>query len=661
MSTPDTMLPLAPDEERVTDPLDKWSDAYAAAVVLRDFNAAENYRTQNQDWRWQNANQLYTAWVQQKYWEGTRIPRASIGVYTAFEQIESMLPKVMQALFSDNPWFEADAEIGSSPSDAARWQRVVMEQLDRVGVREVFRRVEKSALMYGNGIARLGWSVRQRQYRSWVPKLQPRVRHETLGNGQLVPVFTGYERVLNRETVTRLENAPILEYVPLTDFYVDPNTSSPDPASSPYRIQRKLVSIGDLEAMRGQAPFNIPSTSTLLDWAKRKTQTQGDNTKASIENFRLGSWQPVIDQSGNANNERIEVLEWESDDRIVWVAARETAILNMPNSYDRCTYFGSYYADLPERFYALSVCDVVAGEQLLQQALLNGRLDELALALHRPLIKKIGIKTPTYALRARPGQMWEAENPATDYKFMDIPNITASAYLETQASETRVQKTTGVTDLAVLGVPSGGGNSASRTATGVGVQAQASASRLQYLVENMESTFVEPILNMMVELNKLYPPIGTPDAEVIAMSKVRLFMRASSRMQSRMGLLQTFPLVFQTLANPALVSELAMQGVTPNWPEVMRVLTDMTGYNKRADLLRPMTPEERQQRQQQQGGEQQFRMQMQRERISGQQRIQAERLASEAELERERLAGVEQTEDNALLAKLAAAAIPHSA
>ena len=112
-------------------------------MAVQDFESAESYRTQNADWRWRTADELYQAWVQQKYWEGTRIPRASIGVYTCFEQVESMLPKILSAVFSDNPWFQADPDGQTTPEQARHWRNVLLEQLDETRVREIHRRCIK--------------------------------------------------------------------------------------------------------------------------------------------------------------------------------------------------------------------------------------------------------------------------------------------------------------------------------------------------------------------------------------------------------------------------------------------------------------------------------------------------------------------------------------
>ena len=61
-------LPLTNEEEhRILEPIDPWSDAMAGKIAVQDFNSAEAYRTQNHDWRFRTADELFLGWVQQKY------------------------------------------------------------------------------------------------------------------------------------------------------------------------------------------------------------------------------------------------------------------------------------------------------------------------------------------------------------------------------------------------------------------------------------------------------------------------------------------------------------------------------------------------------------------------------------------------------------------
>ena len=631
------------EQKRIHTPEELWTDNFALKVTMQDFAQAEAYRTQNCDWRWRRANQLYEAHVDQKYWTGTKQPRASMGVFLCFEQVESIMPKVMQALFGDNPFFDAFPLGKTTAKQAREWEYLLLAQMEHEHIREKVRRVVKSMLMYGNGILKVGWCQKEVRHQQWLSKLRPRKDPFT---GQM-----SFDRVLDKKTTTRIENYPEIDHVQVEDFYMDPNCPSPVCGDARYVIERQLVTVDYLDSLRDDGKdkaFDIPSKMDLIQLATLKTTRQGDQTKQSGETFRMGNWQPWVDYTVDPGAQRIEVLSYTTKERVVWVAGGEYPIYNAPNSYGFINYYNAYYADVLGRFWALGICDVIGGEQQFQQSLRNARLDELSLALHRPLIRKIGLKVPEYQRVVKPGQQWEAENPRDDFVFLDIPNITQNAYIEDQYSGMRAQKTTGVTDLATLGVPSAGGNAAARTATGVNTQASASASRQQYLVENIENSMLEPFMNDLVSLNILFPPIG-PMGETIATSRVELSMRASAKMASKASLMQTFPLIAQTLMSPGLLSDLASQGMTIDWQEIMLAIQDMTGWRGKADLIRKMTPEEQKARQSP-GPENEMKMKMQQERIMGQAAIQKHKTeASMMESDKQREDGAESQHTDSLL------------
>jgi hypothetical protein len=235
-------------------------------------------------------------------------------------------------------------------------------------------------------------------------------------------------------------------------------------------------------------------------------------------------------------------------------------------------------------------------------------------------------------LRNRPGQVLEADNPRDDFVFPPTPEMNTGAYIETNASQGRAEKVVGQSSTVSSGTPAAGGNSANRTAAGIAVQAQAGANRVQRLVKVGESLGLEPMLRDVLRLNKIFPPVGeeSPDvnAELLINTSVKFFMRASAKMQSRASLMQTLPLIMQTMMNPALLSELAIQGQTVSFGELMHMVLDMTGYKNRGDLIRPLTEQE-QQRMNQPPQEETIRMQMQKDRIASQEKITGAKIEAE--------------------------------
>jgi hypothetical protein len=628
-------------EKKIYKPSEKWSDEFALKVATADFNYAETYRTSNLDYRWANADQLYLAFVQTRYWEGTRIPRANIGVYTAFEQIESFLPKIVTAIFSDYPnWFQIEARPGTAPDAARAVSNLMLYQMENLNshgistIRDVFRRCVKSAFIYGNGICELCWLNKQEQrfytYRQQIPEMMP-VNHPLFGPQQIP---TGkMKSVVKQEQYTEKTNQPFLRYRSLKDFYVDPNCPSPIVSDARYIVDRKLLTVDEVASYRGQEYFKVPNDEDLSQLAKNRPVAQGDYTKAMGEANRQMWWQPQIDSSTDPASKRIEVLRYVTKDRDVWVLDRSHVAYNQPNAFGFIPYYDWFYVDVLDRFYGLAITDVVEGEQRLQSSIINSRIDELALSLNKPMIKRRGLSIPPGQLKSRPGQVIEADNPKEDIVIGQVNNITQEAYIEVQASDTRVQKITGGSDLAILGTPSSGGNSANRTATGVGAQVQATGSRTQYQVENNEDTAIEAILADWHTLNQRFldpqqivEAIGQQgqaiqiDPLTIMNARVKFSMRASAKMQARTGLLQTWPLIMQSLTNPGFMQQLASMGKTINWIEMQNMLMDATGYRNKEALFTDMSEEEKQAMNQPPQADM-IRMQMQRERIAGQKDI----------------------------------------
>lgn len=622
-------------------PEKRWSNEYALKVAKADFETAEAYRTQNIDPRYVIADQLYLAWNPPKFWEGTRIPRSNVGIFTCFEQVESLLPRVMTAIFADYPkWFMCDGRLGTSQEEARNVQELMIAQMENLSthgistVREVFRRCFKDAFVYGNGVMELCWLEQAVKRFYTYRNMEPETKTFTIpGMGTMrVPTGRITKQIKTVPIVDQIEQ-PFLRNIRPQDFYVDPNCPSPIISDARYCASRRLMPIDEIEAYRDTDGFDIPDYQTLINLLQSKPVSQGDYTKAQTEAMRQMWWQPNDDTTADTAGKRLEVIEVTYKDRKVWMLNRKRVIYNKPNPYGFINYYDVFYCDVPGRYYGFAVTDVLEGEQRVQTSIINARLDELSLSIYKPIVKKRGGTQPAYQYKTRPGQVIEVENPKEDVVFPQPTNNTQDAYIEVQASDNRAQKITGGSDLAILGTPSSGGNSANRTATGIGAQVQATGSRIQYQVENNEDTVIEQVLSDWHTLNcrfldpeKVVQFLGQDGKNIvldplqIMNSRVKMSMRASAKMASRTALVQTMPMIMQTLMNPALIQQLGISGMGIDWVELERMLFDMMAYRPAAGIFRKLTEQEIQQMNQPPVTEQ-IRMQMQRERLMGQKDI----------------------------------------
>jgi hypothetical protein len=619
-------LPALTTEERENPklPTEKWSDTYAAQIALGDFKKAEGYRTINHDWRFRVSDQLYLAWTQRKTWEGTKIPRSSVGIFLALEQIEALLPNVVLSLFPDNNRlpFDVEPEPGSSVQSAQSVRDLISWQLQDLGeqgryltLREIARRAYKQSYIYGNGIVEFGVLdrniTRNHFTRQQVPISQT-LNHPLTGEPVNIP--TGqFRSIVQRSMQLQHVVRPMLSNVDIRDFYWDPNCNSHNINDGGFCATRHLLTVNQLLQYDGTDGFNLPNVQgehtarELLKLAQIKTTSQGDTSKMNQEAFRGMTYQPSIDYSMDPALARLEVIRYWQAGHHVWMLGRQWTGYNQFNQFGLLPFLNAFYVDVPGRFAGLSICDLVEGDQKLAEAITNARIDEINLHIHTPLIIKEGRAFSASQQRLRPGVVWKVEDPEHDVRWMDSKPITQDSSIEIDALERRVQRKTGVTDLAVLGSPSSGGNSANRSATGVSTQANASGQRIQYHVENAEDQFLVPALNIIHALNQIFLPLDEMqqvlgsegqfiqvDPVDILNASVRFRMNASSKMRIKSQLAQGgLGLLLQSILNPEVESIANQQGYRLDFTQIQRLVNDTFSLPPMA-LWVQMSPQEQQ-------------------------------------------------------------------
>jgi len=637
MATTDTIL-TEREEKTIHTAAQGWSEAFAKKVVLQDFRAAEADRTSNHEARWADAERLYLAYEQAKVWPGTRISRANIPVFTVFTQVESLMPRFMD-IFADYPWAEAEAMPGTKPETARQHRDLILYQFNRAGgnvngkesgAHRHCRRAFKSALKLGNGILEAGWETFTRPRKKLVTSYRQSMRGFLPTPQGIVPIPGPNIRSVREVTDQEIINRPFIRYVSLRDFYIEVNCPSPFVQDARWAAKRNLVTLDYLKMLRGQEAgngFTIPSDEELIGLLEKRHQTMGDQAKREAESFRGVDANPRQDTSADPGSKKLEVIEYKTAERIVWLLEREHVIYKEVNQYGQINFFDAFYTDVLDRFYGLSISDVVEGDQRISRSLIEARLDELSLGIHRTRIKKRGSNIPAYQLLRRPGAVIETNDPENDVKIEDVKDITAQAVFEQQAAELRSQRTTGVSELSVIGAAATQGNSAARTATGVNAQGSAVGKRHGYMVETNEAEFLEPLLDFMAEMNSTFLDpdeaiqfLGQKgeeqeidDPTEIMNSRVRFKLHAGSRIRSRMGSMQALPIIFQSLLNPAFLAQLQKEGKTVDADEIAALIADATD-RPRQSLFRALTEDEMQAASQP-PPEEKIRADMQRERI----------------------------------------------
>src|SRR5262249_15403275 len=187
METP--VGPPKPEEAKVAP--EAWDDDLALRIVVADFERASQYRQQNFDFKWDENDRLLHSNVTQKVWDGTNTPRSSLGVKLVWQQVESLIPAEMSALFqnSDGIFFDTFPRPGTDPTQAIACRELISAQLDDADFWCEAEEILRSKNVHGTGIAKVSWLRQDRQREFWSDELVP-VMQQRLG----VPFSLGVKR-----------------------------------------------------------------------------------------------------------------------------------------------------------------------------------------------------------------------------------------------------------------------------------------------------------------------------------------------------------------------------------------------------------------------------------------------------------------------------------
>lgn len=544
------------------------NDGVALALVNSNYERYRVWRYRNCDLRWNTDDALFVGWMPQRFWEGTRIARSSLGVPISFDQIESAYPVIMNALFSDTDWFECDP-VGSTTAQEAQQQRDRLQYLldnpnDRFGnnARNEIRLAVIQTLLYGNGIINL--------------------EHDG-DTGQ-----------------------PTVTWVDTRDVYLDPGCATPLIDDSPSTIHRDFMTLDELEGLRGSPGIKLPPPPVLRAMADQRPADTADLTKQNQEAYRNVIYRPGYDDSTDFGpDRRLEVLRYYSKARIIWTIQRRWVMYNELNPYGFVTYCSAPCYIMPGRLYGMGIPDALEGNQKYAQAILNGHLDELSLMLNPPRARSRSANMTQGASISRPGQVWEVEKPKEDLIFFPPQGVTKDGWQEIQYLEASSAKRTGVTNIVTQGMPLK--SNASRTATGVQAQTTGPTTRLQAIVELIEDYMIVPMLYKMIAMDKyhnsmsggsmpgLSPTGGVTKVDPKSLRQpVKFHVKASSRMLTQGRLQAQLPFLSQFLLNGAFLAQLAKSQQTVDFGEFFRFVQDATGTKAAYKLVRSMTPQEQQ-------------------------------------------------------------------
>jgi|HubBroStandDraft_6_1064221.scaffolds.fasta_scaffold00605_22 hypothetical protein len=586
-------------------------------LVLKDLNRAEYYLlAKGMSVEWDADDRLYLFRVPQGFWEGSSVPRASLGVPLIYEHIESLMPQVMSALFADQPPFEIIARARTKQDVARAAKELINYQLDQMGFREELRKCIKELMVYGTCYMRLGWRRYKKPVRKRVRRGVPKV---AMVNN--VPVKT-YEKgdgkwMMKTEMVQ--VNEPFCESVHVRYIIPDPKLRCPDVRKSQFLIHREYMGVEALERAFRTVPGNLlPDTETLKSYfdqpkeSPERSLLEGRSTTSVMNtgissldlNMEFKAMPRYQESTADPNKEQLEVIEyWNSTSHYV-LLNRKLVIINEQNSFNEICYRSCCFTDVLDSFFGIGLARLLKGEQRLQQGVINGRLDDLSLRLSGSFIRVRGSNTPAQQLRLRPGGIMDTDN-ADGIKMIEYPPALMDAFTEVEASDARAQRRSGANELITQGGQQGP-SSITRTATGMNALSAGVGARLGYLIDFISDLIFVPTLEFIQECNSKWLDEETissiltdelahdyqGDMLDVVNAKIKFRMLASAKAKARQALAQNMMPMLQIFQQQAVQEAMQLQGVTVDWLEIAQAIADISEIAGTQKWIRLMNQKE---------------------------------------------------------------------
>jgi hypothetical protein len=651
-----------------------WQDESVADIdalreVVQNCERARNFvQTRGLHAQWGSADELWEARVKAEPWPGTNISKSHLGIPLVQSHTTTLLNQITSAFFADPRPFAVDPRPGTQ-ADVARANEAILQwELDQTDFQEEFELFGQSMLLYGTAIARVGWDTHKRVVRKYRRKGDPLVVPAGVGTEEIHP--EDYDTIIAEDVVTEI-NRPYFINQNLKYILVDPQLRIPDIQKANYVGCIDYFDVNDLDALRDQVitdedgnPVggfkNIPPREVLeLLVTPQKTESTMINPLETDNYggygnprwFELAKAMPRWDDT-NADplKKPFMVVEYYTRDRYIVVLQNKLVIRNDRNPYGRIPFVSSVYITNPDSFYGRGIARLIGTEQQLQQGTINSALDIEHLRLSGAGVRQNSLSSMTQDLRLSPGKLFNVPD-VNQFKLFQFDSMMPTAEAIMGASDQRAQRFTGANQISVQGQMPISGSNLFRTKAGIDLMGGGTDIRMQALVERLTNLVFIPTLEMFTYMNaenlspSQYKQILSEELDIayqgdtfdIIKGSYRFSIAAGARLRAQKAMVN-LPFIMQFFADPNVMQHMAVQGITFDFLEWIKMASNQMELPNQSSLIRPMTDEEKKAyEQQQQSQAQAAQLQLQKLQVQGQIKSQLQSDNNEAKVTRDLL------------------------
>lgn len=486
---PDTDSPLGALIAQPADlyPVDEDEHAKLVQWCNNAFIAAEKAR-RSYETRWKRYYQLYRSHQEGKPNDWHH----SIFVPICFWIIETVTPRLVAQL----PKFTA-YPVGPDDQMAAKKMETLLDwAVDQSDLYVELVKAFKSALKYGTAIIKTYHRQDMRRGRKnemVSPSIPTEVEEPLMDPETGAPMYGLDGQPMMTRRIVEQPGPPVMvpqkysyvgydgpaaECIDIFNFWVAPEAHDVD--SARYVIHRVYKEMDYIKKKVEEGIYQKPDAFSWEDIASVEEEPALERLAA----IGLG------DMGDDPTRKPVEILEfWTDDGRVITMANRKAILRVQENPFDHSEKPFVRIVDYVQEheFWGVGEIEPLEGLQDLQNALVNNRLDNVALVMNAMFAVNVANLESEDDLEIRPGGVVRLRGDLTPdevIKRIDLGDVTASAFQEAEINERTVEKVSGVTALQ-MGIDSPQYNS---TATGASIITEMGASRFGLKAKMAELT-----------------------------------------------------------------------------------------------------------------------------------------------------------------------------
>lgn len=595
-----------------------WSDQAALKILDEDTSRADAYMNLNQ-WAagWAQAVILYQSPMQAGIFRNGAL-KASVPSYTLSDHLSAIVPKVVGGLFYEDPPFVLRPEPSVSQTTIRAKNALFSYQLREMRFREECEDLIFQMAHLGSCIAKYGWrsrTIREKQYIPGGKKVDIPTK-----DGNISYPTSEYDKFTIKINEKKIEE-PWLKFCDIRTVLVCPGTRRGDIRTAEWVIHRQFQTFDDIDSLREQPGYDIPSREQLRNFWMRSHGTKGgtDNMTLILPEGMRGWLQSATPRSfknsGDPLLDGVEMLErWDKHQVAVALCYNGEYILirNEAHSNGEVPFFSANWRNIPDAFYGQGLGLLIGSEQMVEQGIRCLALDLLGYVLQPTIVRKEGFNAPTQQIVMGTQKIITVQDDVDKaYKFLEMPGIKPEVWQFLQNTAAKAQQSSGANENFTLGVASPGVRSTgARSGTGAQLVGQAQASRLDSPMERFQNQIFIPWLEKMDDLNNQFLPTQTlrdilgdkltpEDLKAVdhidfRSAKMRFEVLAGAHLGPKREMAQFFPFMLQLLNNPTFELMLTNAGYIFDVAAIFKAMADASGWKFSQEFMRKMTPQEQQ-------------------------------------------------------------------